>query len=73
MKQQPVVPEFFQLTYNRYLKLKTDEEKDKFWEEIMSDNHVSQENLAKHLKEGLLLLSDQVDALSQKAKAQMSV
>ena len=71
MKQKPAVPGFFKLTYDKYLSLKTEEEKEKFWDDVINDKSVPTEDLERHLKEGLLLLSSQVESLSQKVKAHL--
>ncbi|NIJ50916.1 hypothetical protein [Dyadobacter arcticus] len=73
MMNEHALPEFFQQAYKKYLTLQSAKTEREFWDEIRRNNTATPEELDKHLEAGLLLLSNQVDALGQKVKAKMLV
>jgi hypothetical protein len=74
MKIESIVPEFFQAAFQRYSLLETDEEKAKFWDKLTIENaDIAPEIIEEQWVKGVLLLSDHVDKLHLKVKAQLTV
>ncbi|MEO6281973.1 MAG: hypothetical protein ABIN80_20290 [Dyadobacter sp.] len=74
MKIESIIPEFFHAAYHRYSLLETDEEKAKFWHELAIENaDIAPEIIEQQWLKGVLLLSEHVDKLHLKVKAQLTV